>query len=117
MHPGRPCDKIVMRHDGSARRIRRWEHEPVVERLQKRLDRKPDAMTLRRATIEHVFETLKHCMGSFSLAGCASSPPVTVDNNQPDPTILLVPVQVTTLPWRPAVGHSSTHNAISKAKW
>ena len=48
----------------SARRIRRWEHEAVIDRMQQRLDRKPDAMTLRRATIEHVFATLKHWMGS-----------------------------------------------------
>jgi hypothetical protein len=48
----------------SARRIRRWEHEAVIDRMQQRLDRKPDAMTLRRATIEHVFGTLKHRMGS-----------------------------------------------------
>lgn len=48
----------------SFRRIRRWEHEAVVERMQQRLDRKPDAMTLRRSTIEHVFGTLKHWMGS-----------------------------------------------------
>ena len=46
------------------RRIRRWEHEAVLERMQRRLDRKPDAMTLRRRTIEHVFGTLKHWMGS-----------------------------------------------------
>ncbi len=32
--------------------------------MQRRLDRKPDAMTLRRATIEHVFGTLEHRMGS-----------------------------------------------------
>ena len=46
------------------RRIRRWEHEEVLERMQLRLDRKPDAMTLRRCTVEHVFGTLKHWMGS-----------------------------------------------------
>ena len=46
------------------RRIRRWEHEDVLERMQHRLDRKPDAMTLRRRTVEHVFGTLKHWMGS-----------------------------------------------------
>ena len=46
------------------RRIRRWEHEAVLERVQQRLDRKPDAMTTRRSTIEHVFGTLKHWMGS-----------------------------------------------------
>jgi hypothetical protein len=32
--------------------------------MQRRLDRRPDAMTLRRRTIEHVFGTLKHWMGS-----------------------------------------------------
>lgn len=49
---------------GKNRRIRRWEHEDVLERVQHRLDRKPDAMTLRRCTVEHVFGTLKHWMGS-----------------------------------------------------
>ncbi len=48
----------------SYRRIRRWEHEEVLERAQQRLDRKPDAMTLRRRTVEHVFGTLKNWMGS-----------------------------------------------------
>jgi len=46
------------------RRIRRWEHEAVLERMQRRLDRRPDAMTLRRRTVEHVFGTLKHWMGT-----------------------------------------------------
>jgi transposase len=46
------------------RRITRWEHETILESMQRRLDRKPQAMTLRRRTIEHVFGTLKHWMGS-----------------------------------------------------
>lgn len=46
------------------RRVRRWEHEEVVEAMQRRLDRMPGAMTRRRSTIEHVFGTLKHWMGS-----------------------------------------------------
>jgi transposase len=46
------------------RRISRWEHAGVLDAMQRRLDRKPDAMTLRRRTIEHVFGTLKHWMGS-----------------------------------------------------
>ncbi|MDR6412285.1 UNVERIFIED_ORG: transposase [Burkholderia sp. 1595] len=46
------------------RRIRRWEHERVLEVMQRRLDRKPDAMTIRRSTVEHVFGTLKHWMGA-----------------------------------------------------
>jgi transposase len=48
---------------GKERRVRRWEHEAVLERVQQRLDRKPDAMTLRRRTVEHVFGTLKYWMG------------------------------------------------------
>ncbi len=32
--------------------------------MQRRLDRRPETMTLRRRTIEHVFGTLKHWMGS-----------------------------------------------------
>ncbi|TDF94208.1 IS1182 family transposase [Paraburkholderia guartelaensis] len=46
------------------RRIRRWEHEAVLEQMQQRLDRQLDAMTIRRRTVEHVFGTLKHWMGS-----------------------------------------------------
>jgi transposase len=49
---------------GAYRRIRRWEHEAVLEAAQRRLDKQPNAMTLRRKTIEHVFGTLKHWMGS-----------------------------------------------------
>jgi transposase len=45
------------------RRISRWEHEPVLEAMQRRLDRNPDTMLLRKRTIEHVFGTLKHWMG------------------------------------------------------
>jgi hypothetical protein len=49
---------------GKERRVRRWEHEDVLERLQARLDRRPEKMTVRRRTVEHVFGTLKHWMGS-----------------------------------------------------
>ena len=48
----------------SNRRITRWEHEAVLEAMQRRLDCKPKAMMVRRSTIEHVFGTLKHWMGS-----------------------------------------------------
>ena len=49
---------------GKERRITRWEHEPVLERLQERLDRRPDVMRIRRQTVEHPFGTLKGWMGS-----------------------------------------------------
>ena len=46
------------------RRISRWEHEAVLDAMQRRLDQQPEAMTLRRRTVEHVFGTLKYWMGS-----------------------------------------------------
>jgi len=49
---------------GKERRIKRWEHEEVVEAMERRLDRRPDAMRIRRQTVEHPFGTLKAWMGS-----------------------------------------------------
>jgi transposase len=49
---------------GVNRRIARWEHEHIVERMQERLQRTPDASRIRRRTVEHVFGTLKAWMGS-----------------------------------------------------
>ena len=46
------------------RRISRWEHEAVLEAMQKRLDRMPDFAKLRRRTVEHPFGTLKAWMGA-----------------------------------------------------
>ena len=45
------------------RRISRWEHESVLEAVQRRLDKTPDGMTVRRRTVEHVFGTFKYWMG------------------------------------------------------
>jgi hypothetical protein len=36
----------------------------VLDAMQRRLNQNPEAMTLRRCTVEHVFGTLKHWMGS-----------------------------------------------------
>ena len=49
---------------GKERRITRWEHEQVLEIVQKRLDRNPQAMRQRRETVEHPFATLKMRMGA-----------------------------------------------------
>jgi transposase len=46
------------------RRIGRWEHEGVLDAMQRRLDRMPQASRLRRQTVEHPFGTLKAWMGS-----------------------------------------------------
>src|SRR6266550_472962 len=48
---------------GSERRITRWEHEAVLEKVQDRLDHNPAAMGVRRQTAEHPFGTIKCWMG------------------------------------------------------
>src|SRR6516225_7741323 len=35
------------------KRIKRWKHEGVLDAMQARLDRMPDAMGVRRQTVEH----------------------------------------------------------------
>jgi hypothetical protein len=49
---------------GDYRRIRRWEHADVLDKMQSRLDHNPQASRTRRQTVEHVFGTLKSWMGS-----------------------------------------------------
>ena len=49
---------------GKERRVKRWEHEHVVEAVQTRLDKNPQAMRVRRETVEHPFATLKMRMGA-----------------------------------------------------
>jgi transposase len=48
---------------GSERRVTRWEHEAVLEKVQDRLDHNPAAMVVRRQTVEHPFGTIKCWMG------------------------------------------------------
>jgi transposase len=49
---------------GKERRVRRWEHEHVLEAMAERLARRPELMQLRRSTVEHVFGTIKSWMGA-----------------------------------------------------
>ncbi|MEL6961425.1 MAG: transposase, partial [Pseudomonadota bacterium] len=48
---------------GKEHRIKRWEHDAVVEAAQRRLDLDPGKMAVRRCTAEHPFGTLKSWMG------------------------------------------------------
>ena len=47
------------RNDGS-----RWEHEHILEAVQRRLDEHPEKMRQRRETVEHPFGTIKARMGA-----------------------------------------------------
>jgi transposase len=49
---------------GKERRITRWEHEDVLEAVERRLDEHPEAMRRRRQTVEHPFGTIKSWMGA-----------------------------------------------------
>ncbi len=46
------------------KRLKRWKHEGVLDKMQARLEHMPDAMTIRRQTVEHPFASLKAWMGS-----------------------------------------------------
>jgi len=61
------CRACVIKHrctTGVQRRITRWEHERVLEAVQRRLDENPQAMRQRRETVEHPFGTIKARMGA-----------------------------------------------------
>ena len=63
----RACEACPLKSDcttGKERRVRRWEREDVLERVQARLDQRPDAMIVRRSTVEHPFATVKASMGA-----------------------------------------------------
>ena len=49
---------------GKERRITRWEHEHLLEAVQRRLDQHPEKMRQRRETVEHPFGTIKARMGA-----------------------------------------------------
>jgi transposase len=61
------CGACAMRKHcttGKERRVRRWEHEHVLEAMEQRLARRPELMQVRRSTVEHVFGTIKSWMGA-----------------------------------------------------
>jgi transposase len=60
----RTCTLKAQCTKGRERRITRWEHEEVVEAVQERLDKNPEAMRTRRETVEHPFGTMKMRMGA-----------------------------------------------------
>jgi len=56
------CQSCVLKSQctpSKQRRIRRWEHEAVLEEMQHRLSRAPEMMKVRKRTVEHPFGTLK----------------------------------------------------------
>jgi transposase len=61
------CRHCAIKHNctkGNERRIKRWEHEHILEVVQRRLDEHPEKMRQRRETVEHPFGTIKARMGA-----------------------------------------------------
>ncbi len=61
------CSGCAIKHQcttGNERRVSRWVHADVLDRAQARLDKQPDSMRVRRATVEHPFGTIKSWMGA-----------------------------------------------------
>ena len=44
------------------RRVTRWEHQDVLDDMQEQLEQSPDAMRIRRCSVEHPFGTIKSWM-------------------------------------------------------
>ena len=60
----RACEQKSQCTVGVNRRMRRWEHENVLEKMQDHLTQMPEAMTTRASTVEHPFGTIKLWTGS-----------------------------------------------------
>jgi transposase len=61
------CQSCAIKHScttAKERLISRWEHEHVLEAVQRRLDEHPEKMRQRRETVEHPFGTIKARMGA-----------------------------------------------------
>lgn len=46
------------------RRVSRWEHQDLLDEMQMRLEQNPDAMRIRRSSVEHPYGTIKSWMGA-----------------------------------------------------
>ena len=58
------CSMKTQCTTGEQRRVKRWENEELLDVMQSRLDHAPDAMSIRRQTVEHPFGTIKSWMGA-----------------------------------------------------
>ena len=61
------CQRCMIKNTctkGRERVLARWEHEHLVEAMQRRLDQHPEKMRQRRETVEHPFGTIKARMGA-----------------------------------------------------
>jgi len=61
------CGSCVLKANcatAKERRIKRWEEEHILEKVDALLRKNPDAMRQRKRLVEHPYGTIKHWMGS-----------------------------------------------------
>jgi transposase len=61
------CQSCILKQQctpAKQRRVRRWEHEAILDAMQERLDTVQNAMLIRKQTVEHPFGTIKSWMGA-----------------------------------------------------
>jgi hypothetical protein len=58
------CPSKPLCTTGKNRRVSRWEHEDVMEKLEARMEENPLMMRIRKSVVEHPFGTLKCWMGA-----------------------------------------------------
>lgn len=57
------CETKKKCTNGKYRRVSRWEHEAVLDKVNTRIEQEPERMKARRETVEHPYGTIKHWMG------------------------------------------------------
>src|SRR5260370_3339869 len=62
--PARVAPSNIAAPPARERLISRWEHEHILEAVQRRLDEHPEKMRQRRETVEHPFGTIQAPLGT-----------------------------------------------------
>jgi transposase len=58
------CTKKGLCTTSKARRVKRWEYEERLDKMESQLQSMPNAMSLRQSTVEHPYGTIKSRMGA-----------------------------------------------------
>ena len=80
------------------RRVERWVHEGVLDAMQQRLDRMPEAMMIRRQTVAHPFGMLKAWMGATHFLIC------TLAKVRTEMSLQVLACNMKRMIWRPETG-------------
>jgi hypothetical protein len=109
------CQNCVIKNactTAKQRLISRWEHEHVLEAVQRRLDEHPEKMRQRRETVEHPFGTIKAWMGATHFL-MKTLPKVATETAY---ELKEVAASVQSDPAGVILGHDATETRVKQAK-